>query len=190
MRLRHVLLALVAAGCGTPSSAGGDGTDAGGGGGGTSVPDSCDARAHDCPDGMFCDVWSNECGRGRCQLAEERARWSGNEGWPGEPVCSCGGEPAADADEAARAGFDIAAVGACTPLPGHFQCGHRFCRTGTEYCERFYNDAPGEGSDAISCLPVDEACAGAPGCGCIEFDRGCYQCFVTDGNVELRGGCV
>ncbi len=102
------------------------------------------------------------------------------------PVCGCDGQVYGNACEAASAGVDTDASGACLPPRGLFPCGDEFCDVATSFCFTSISDSTLSPSD-YSCQPLPEACAGAPSCDCVAADDLCVipNCEADDGNVTI-----
>lgn len=192
-RLSLVLSFLLVASCSesaqpdagpTTDSGGADaaGTDAAGTDGGGGGP--CGGRGGGvCEATEFCDYPDNICGAadggGTCRPRPG--------GCPDvvDPVCACDGTIYGNSCDANAAGVDVNSLtGSCTPEPGSFSCGFRFCSTDT-YCT-VVNDDTGM-PPAYSCSPFPAACgAGVRNCTCVASEPCGDQCMADgDGNVTV-----
>ena len=93
-----------------------------------------------------------------------------------DPVCACGGGVYGNACDAAAAGWDVSALGGCTPPPGYFACGAELCATSVEYCWHYVDDTGMP--DRWACMPLP-VCS-SPGCACVNTAPPCAG-TCTDG---------
>jgi hypothetical protein len=84
------------------------------------------------------------------------------------PVCACDLMVYGNECEAAAAGVDVFNTGSCMPPQANlFNCGHGFCDSATQYCNKTNTDVGGT-ADSYGCAPLPAACAGMPAsCTCI-----------------------
>jgi len=100
-------------------------------------------------------------------------------------VCACNGVVFNNACEAQAAGYDVQALGGCTPPDGQFACGPGFCAEGGEYCQVQLNDVAGQ-PHIYSCKPLPANCvtAGAT-CSCLSGAPCGDNCQQTETNFTL-----
>ena len=142
---------------------GGMGT--GGSGGGSGI--ACGGFAGVlCPATEYCDFPDDICGaadgQGVCRTRPQACPEIYM------PVCACDGKVYSNACDANGGGFDVSNNGGCPPPEATlFNCGHLFCNSATEYCNKTLSDVAGL-PDSYGCAPLPAACAGgAPSCMCI-----------------------
>lgn len=175
-------------GTGGGVSTGGNGGGGTAGAGGSGV--ACGGFAGlTCTETEYCDYPDDICGaadgQGVClarpQFCPENY----------SPTCACDGKVYGNGCDAASAGFDVSNLAGCMPPePQQFNCGHGFCDSKTEYCQRTYADVPGT-PDSFGCAPLPAACAGMPpSCACIGDPCGApiaAECVAT--GIGFRISC-
>ncbi|MGK3993633.1 hypothetical protein [Sorangium sp. So ce1024] len=168
---------------GTGSGGGADDTDSGGGGAsGGDVPVACES-SDDCGADELCRFADFGCGQGEASGTCKKLPLEC--GHVPDLVCACDGKvERQDCPELRR--VDVSANGACTPPEGTFACGYTFCQTGTEYCRRIEQTAPGLVTFVCQQLPA--ACDGNDTCACVEdADTACPQ---TSCDTDAAGHAV
>ncbi|HEV8324242.1 MAG TPA: hypothetical protein VG389_21675 [Myxococcota bacterium] len=103
-----------------------------------------------------------------------------------DPVCACDGTVYDNDCIAAAAGVDVSTLGNCTPPPGDFSCGSRFCTLGAQYCYHLIDDTGMP--DTWTCMPMPP-CMTAD-CACVNAAPPCAGTCAdgTDGSVTLTCG--
>lgn len=191
MRRAWPLLFVMFVACGddeaqpTIDAAGGDATvpDAGVDGGEGAI---CGGLAGlQCDPGFVCDWADNSCGAddgtGTCRPTPDACTPVE------EPACGCDGVVYANPCEAELAGHDVSDAGGCEPPTAtDFACGHLFCDSRTEYCERTTSDVVGQ-PDTWGCRALPGGCGATPDCACLA-DEPCGAMCEASG-VGLRLTC-
>lgn len=175
-------------GTGGIGTGGGNGTGGTAGAGGSFA--ACGGFAGlTCTDKEYCDFPDDICGaadgQGVCLARPEVCPKNYS------PTCACDGMVYGNECDAARAGVDVSTISTCpAPEPNQFNCGHGFCDSTTQYCQRTYADVPGT-SDSYICAPLPAACAGMPpSCACIGDPCGAPipgECVAT--GIGFRVSC-
>jgi hypothetical protein len=157
-------------GSGGEGGAGGNGGAAGNGSGGSAGAGAggvCGGfSGMQCGANEYCDYPNDICGaadgQGVCKPRPEACDLVY------APVCACDGMVYSNDCDAAMKGFDVSNLAGCPPpMANLFNCGHVFCESATQYCQKTYSDVPNT-PDSYTCAPLPAACAGmAPSCACI-----------------------
>ncbi|MBK9258274.1 MAG: hypothetical protein IPM54_00375 [Polyangiaceae bacterium] len=146
-----------------------------------------------CAETEYCDYPDDICGavdgQGVCKPRPEACDLVYS------PVCACDGNVHSNDCDAAMKGFDVSNLGGCTPpMANLFGCGHFFCDSATEYCQKTNADVPNT-PDSYTCAPLPASCAGMqPSCMCIRDPCGApiAGTCAAAGNgfmVTCPGGC-
>jgi hypothetical protein len=144
---------------GSGAAGGGQGGAAGGGGG--SGAECGGIAGLTCGVGEYCDYGDNSCGVGdgvgTCKVRPQ--------GCPEiyMPVCGCDGMVHGNECEANGAGQDVSDAAQCTAPQGSFGCGHIFCASAQQYCQRGVSDVAGIPDD-FACLDLPAGCSS---CQCL-----------------------
>jgi hypothetical protein len=151
------------------------------GGGGTG--DVCGGLGNpECAATHFCDWGDNSCGAddgtGTCQPRPEGPCADT------APTCGCDGTVHGSECEAQLSGSDVSDAGGCTAPADTFACGHGFCVTADEYCERTTSDVEGS-PDSFSCEMLPGACGAVPDCACLLGEPCGAMCEATGGGFTL-----
>jgi hypothetical protein len=103
-----------------------------------------------------------------------------------DPVCACDGTVYDNDCIAAAAGVDVSTLGNCTPPPGDFSCGSRFCTLGAQYCYHLIDDTGMP--DTWTCMPMPPCMT--TDCACVNAAPPCAGTCAdgTDGSVTLTCG--
>lgn len=183
MSLRHLLAALLLAGC-TSTAGGGSG-----GGSTTTTPTtaaSCSTTG--CGGGEFCKYHYAAC---KDTTWDDFLHYNGactarpvacDEIYA--PVCGCDGKVYGNECAANAAGVDLGAnacAASLTPV-NYIPCGPLYCSPATSYCRVEGGD---EGDTYWDCMPLPAACQGAatPDCACLgPPTQGGETCKVIQGN--------
>lgn len=143
----------------------GGGVSTGGSGGGSGI--ACGGFAGvQCPATEYCDYPNDICGaadgQGVCKIRPEACPEIYS------PTCACDGMVYSNECDAAGAGFDVSNTNMCPPPEaGLFNCGHGFCNSATQYCQKTTSDVAGL-PDSFTCVDLPAGCAGGmPSCACI-----------------------
>lgn len=143
----------------------GGGVSTGGSGGGSGI--ACGGFAGvQCAATEYCDYSNDICGaadgQGVCKIRPEACPEIYS------PTCACDGMVYGNDCEAAAAGFDVSNISMCPPPEaGQFNCGHGFCNSATQYCQKTTSDVVGL-PDSFTCVDLPAGCAGGmPSCACI-----------------------
>jgi hypothetical protein len=103
-----------------------------------------------------------------------------------DQVCGCDGQVYFNPCDAQFYGQDINENGGCTPPPGTFACGPRFCTHGTQYCEGVVGGAASN-AGSYACNPLPASCGATPTCACLTGTAACGNCTVSaDGDLNTR----
>lgn len=176
------LVFLVACGSGNRSTS--DASGPGDGASGDGAPGSgCGGLSgHLCGATEYCDYPDNGCGfgdqLGTCQPRPDvcPVNASATPAIVAMQTCACDGKLYGNDCDAARAGFDVDARGACNVPAGNFACGDTQCIIATQYCRRQPHSS---GADTFSCAPLPGACSSSPGCACLQSQPCGNSCTGT-----------
>jgi hypothetical protein len=156
----------------------------GGGTGGGGVARLCGGFAGlMCSAGEVCNWLDNSCGAadatGVCEARPQAC--------PAVymPVCGCDGQVHGNECEALAAGADVSAFGGCTPPPGTFACGWRFCPRSGTYCSALVG-GPAGGPGSYDCAPLPTSCGNTPSCSCLQVGPACQCTQSPNGDLTVR----
>ncbi|MEZ4453494.1 MAG: hypothetical protein R3B09_28800 [Nannocystaceae bacterium] len=155
----------------------------------TAAADGCPVDPCDVDE--YCD-WSVSCGAGLPMRGDEARcapRPSASECDDDEPpVCGCDGQVHPSACHAAAAGVDVDEDSGCTPPPGTFACGYRFCDPGASYCRVILVDGA-LNPDLYDCADFPPGCGDTPSCECILDAEACPWTLCHDLGRHFETEC-